>query len=191
MSDKTAVVLGIVGTIFLILAIALGVYAFIYPYSAEGFKYNSEVHAHMENAYYAADPDTILSEITLARDGMDKVGLKEDMYNGIFPWDKRPDRSMKWQYKHIDSIIIRLNEFKVWESAQIGDGTTQQMKDVYTEKLDNVRNFIKDDGWSDDVAEAAYKSNIAASYMFAGWLATLFAILGICILETVGFVADL
>lgn len=178
MSDEAAVVVGVIGTIFLILAIALGVYALIYPFSAEGFKYNSEVHAHMENAYYAADPNTMLSEITLARDGMDKVGLKEDMYNGIFPWDKRPDRSMKWQYKHIDSIVTRINEFKTWEKSQIGDGTTQQMKDVYTEKLDNVRNFIKDDGWSDDVAEATYKSNIAASYMFAGWLAGLLAVLG-------------
>lgn len=160
-----------------VFAVITGIFAAIYPMSAEGFKYNTEVHSHMENAYYAADPDTMLEELVAAKEGMKNVGLTDDMYNALFPWDKTPDRSMKWQYKHIDSIIIRINEFKQWESSQsLTSGSSQQMKDVYTEKLDNVRSFIQEGGWSDDIAAGAYRLNFGFMYVLSG------IIFGLCLL---------
>jgi len=163
--------------VFIVFGIICGIFAGIYPMSAEGFKYNTEVHSHIENAYYAADPDTMLEEIVAAKEGMKNVGLTDNMYNALFPWDKTPDRSMKWQYKHIDSIIIRIEEFKQWEESQsASSGSSQQMKDVYTEKLNNVRFFIQEDGWSDDIAEGAYKLNFGFMYVLAGIIG------GLCLL---------
>lgn len=165
--------------IFLVMAIVLlSIFAAIYPISAEGFKYKNEVRSHMENAYYAADPDTMMDEIQLAKSGMQNLGLTENMYSGFFPWEKTADKSMSWQYKHIDSIISRINEFRQWEASQsVGSGSSQQMKDVYTEKLDNVRSFINEDGWSDDIAETAYKLNFGFAYFIAGMIAAFLIIL--------------
>lgn len=121
-----------------------------------GYKFNSKVHGYFENAYYASDPVTMRENIVKARDGMKTLELTDDMYGAWLPWDKTPDRKMMWQYQHIDSVLIRIDEFQKWESSQSNTGS-QQMQDVYTQKLDNVRHFIKDDGgWSDWIARDAF-----------------------------------
>ena len=56
------------------------------------------------------------------------------------------------------------------------------MQDVYAQKLDNVRSFILNDGWSDDIAERAYAYNFyflsTVLVGFAFWGGFIFLILG-------------
>jgi hypothetical protein len=75
---------------------------------------------------------------------------------------------MDWQYKHMQSIQNRINEWQEWEESQTNSGS-QQMQDVNTQKLDNVRTFIKSVGWSDDVAQGAYVVNMHFSLLLAFW----------------------
>ena len=137
------------------------------------YEFRNAVHSHMENAYYSADPRTMETELIAAKEGMKSLGLTNDMYAAWLPWDKTPDRRMDWQYKHMDSILERVQEFKQWESQQIGSDTSQQMQDVYSQKLDNVRHFIYEEGWSDDVAEGAYAYN----FYFLTTLGSFFALI--------------
>lgn len=130
----------------------------IYGAIGPGYIYENTVHSHMENAYYAADPTTMKNELLLAVDGMKTLGLTKDKYGAFLPWNKVPKHSMEWQYKHMDSLIIRCDEFINWERS-LNTTSTAQVKDVYTEKLDNMRRFLQEDGWSDDIAENAFWLN--------------------------------
>jgi len=154
--EAIGVILILIGIFSLILGLG------IYGYSAlvtVGFQYQAAVHSHMQNAYYSADPDTMLVEINAAKDGMKSLGLSTDMYGAWLPWRKTPDNRMDWQYTHLASVVTRIGEFKAWENSQTNVGS-QQMQDVYTAKLNNVRDFIaKDGGWSDDIAEQAFFVN--------------------------------
>jgi hypothetical protein len=143
------------------------------------FEYNSKIHAHFENAYYSADPTTMEKELLLAKQGMLDSGLTPDMYDAFWPWQKTPDRKMEWQYAHIDSVLSRVGEFKRWEESQTSLTSSQQMKDVYTEKLDNVRHFIKDDGgWSDWIAHGAFTLNLFFWLVVLSWIAVAGWIVG-------------
>ena len=176
----------VVGIIFLVLSCA----CMVTNFTTRDYIYRTEVRSHMENAYYSADPDTMQSEIVLARAGMENLGLTKDKYGAWLPWTLTPDNRMDWQYKHIDSILLRIDEFKSWESSQKTTGggqisTSQQMQDVYTQKLDNVRQFIKNDGWSDDVAERAFAYN---NYFFTTVCALIALLIGLPLFAISGFV---
>ena len=145
------------------------------------FNYNNAVHSHMENAYYSSDPITMKTELNLAVKGMHDLGLNDNMYGVIFPWNKIPNNQMKWQYTHMDSVLTRVDEWQKWELAQSSTGS-QQMQDVNTQKLDNVRHFIKDDGgWSDDIATNAYEINYYFFNLILGWFGFGVILLGICL----------
>lgn len=123
-------------------------------------EYQEKVHGDMENAYYSADVYTLKENILKAKAGMEELGLEADDSGKYWSWEKNyPDYKMEWQYKHMDSIVVRCDEMISWVEMQYNDNqTSQQMQDVYSAKMNNIRFFIKDDGgWSDDVAEAAYK----------------------------------
>jgi len=125
--------------------------------TSRDYIFRKEVRSHIENAYYSADPSTMRSELIAAKQGMQNLGLTEDLYGAWLPWDRTPDKQMKWQYKHIDSILVRIDEFESWESSQrLNETPSQQMQDVYTQKLDNIRKFIKEDDWSDWIAHDAF-----------------------------------
>jgi len=132
--------------------------SFITDWTGPSYKFNKAVHSHMDNAYYSADPHTMKTEIELAVDGMQSLGLTPDMNGKFFTWEQTSDWSMAWQYTHIESVQIRLNEFIDWWNAQDTTSTgSQQFQDVFTQKLNNVRSFIKTDGgWSDMIAEQAF-----------------------------------
>ena len=169
--------------IALILALSF-VGCFAYLVVTENYEYNSAVRSHMENAYYSADPDTMRSELVLAIEGMRSLGLTDEMYSKWLPWEKVPQNQMAWQYKHMDSILTRVDEFKAWELSQAGSSSSQQMQDVYTQKLDNVRSFILNGGWSDDVAQGAYSVNY---YLFPNLLGA-FSRIGAALFFILGFV---
>lgn len=152
---------GVVTTILLFVSLAGTIMA---DWTGPDYQFRLHVRSHFENAYYAADPETMKSEIILAKDGMGELGLGPELNGGFWAWEKTPDNSMAWQYKHIDSVLIRIEEFVNWSNSQNGTGS-QQMQDVYTSKLNNVRHFIKDDGgWSDDVAKNSYYTNYCPQY---------------------------
>ncbi len=142
------------------------------------YDFNNAVHAHMENAYWAADPETMRSELLLAQDGMRGLGLTDAMYSKFWPWEKTPDNQMKWQYDHTGSVIIRCDEFIDWIAAQNGS-QSQQLQDVYGQKLDNIRAFLYDGGWSDDIAKDAYYLKVCPLYVvYIPLAAGIIALLG-------------
>jgi len=174
-----------VGIFFAVLIIAAAVVTglcFWINWTQRDYEFRNAVHSHMENAYYSADPDTMRAELIAAKNGMIELGLTNDTYGAWLPWDKTPDKRMDWQYRHIDSILVRIDEFEQWETTQAGKDTSQQMQDVYTQKLDNVRSFITQGGWSDDVAESAYAYN----FYFWTTVLSLFNFIGVIII-VVGF----
>lgn len=128
----------------------------IYKCTTVDYQFNNAVHSHMENAYYSSDPSTMRTELNETVNGMRQLGLTDNLYGALFPWDRTPDHQMKWQYQHIASIQTRVDEWEKWEKSNAG---SQQMQDVNSQKLDNVRHFIKGDGWSDDIASMAYFCN--------------------------------
>jgi hypothetical protein len=173
--------------IFIVLGMILLVIAsfcMIVNLTSRDYIYRTEVGSHIENAYYSADPNTMRTELMDAKQGMQNLGLTDNMYGAWLPWDLTPDRQMKWQYKHIDSILTRIDEFESWEASQktITGGqlsSSQQMQDVYTQKLDNVRKFIKDDDWSDWIAHDAFAYN---KYFFTSVVGVFFLIGGLIVL---------
>ena len=164
---------GIVAS-FLLLAVACVLVSTVGYDITLGYQYNNEVHSHMENAFNAADPVTMRAEIISAEEGMRNLGLKPEMYDGLFPWEHTSDRQMKWQYTHLDSILTRLDEFQRWEDSQGTTTSSQQMQDVYTSKLNNIRNFITQDGGSDWIAEGTFLVYNGFAFIIAGWLSILF-----------------
>jgi hypothetical protein len=146
----------ILGILIWVLAMATICGTLAFRVTGPDYTYNAAVHSHFENAYYSADPETMKTEILKAKEGMKELGLDPQMNSKFWSWEKTYDYSMDWQYRHIDSIIIRINEFIAWANAQNNTGS-QQMGDVYTQKLNNVREFVKNDGgWSDDIAYSAF-----------------------------------
>jgi hypothetical protein len=175
MKSKTIFTIGavvvLIGCIFLLGTLA-------YEGVVVNYEYNSAVHSHMENAYYSSDPVTMKTELQLAVQGMRDLGLNEKMYGVWMPWNKVPSAQMKWQYTHMDSVLTRVDEWQKWELSQNNTGS-QQMQDVNTQKLNNVRFFIKDDGgWSDDIASAAYVINYYFYLVALQWIGIIFLIGG-------------
>jgi len=136
----------------LLIMASLGIAGMVYGTLGPDYRYNNAVHSHIENAYYAADPYTMKAELQACIDGMHELGLTEDMYSHYWWWEQTYDRSMIWQYDHLDSVLVRCDEFISWAE----NGTTQQLQDVYSAKLDAVVAFLKTDGWSDWIAKDAY-----------------------------------
>ena len=85
----------------------------------------------------------MLEQLQNGRQAMINEGLTEDLYGAwIF---KKPDNSMKFQYQHLDGVIERVKSVIEWKRKISGNNsdTTEIMKDVYNEKMDNLRNYIQ------------------------------------------------
>ena len=171
-----------VAALVMVAILLTGAFCFVVNWTQRDYEFKQSVRSHMENAYYSADPNTMEVELVAAKDGMRSLGLEEYMYSEWLPWEKTPDKRMDWQYRHMDSVLVRVEEFRRWESTQTTIESSQQFQDVYTQKLDNVRHFIKDDGgWSDDVAEGAFALN---NYFFTTVM-PIFLLIGFCSLMVV------
>lgn len=125
--------------------------------------FNRAVHGHMVNAYYSNTPETMIANLQKAKDGMVHLGLTPEMYSTNYPWHKTHDNRMDWEYNHLDQIIARAKDVQVWrDNASHQAGT--QANDIYEQKMDNLRAFIKEDGWSDDIAHDAWSANFHSVY---------------------------
>ena len=169
-------------TIFVLLVIVSLmsiIFTHIYGFTTIDYQFRDAVHSHIENAYFSSDPITMKNELNTAVEGMKHLELTDNMYGAFFPWNKVPNNQMKWQYQHIASIQTRVDEWEKWENSNAG---SQQMQDVNTQKLDNVRKFIKDEGWSDDIAHDAYLVNFYSWIIYLGYFFTFLLILSLLIL---------
>lgn len=149
-------IIGMIITFILIIS-TLTAYNMVGP----SYTYRKEIRGHMENAYYANSPELMKEELSLAIEGMEKLGLTEDMYGAFWQWDKTPDKRMSYQYDHLQGILERIDAVIVWRDTTYGNQSTstEQLGDVYEQKMDNLRAFLKEDGWSDWIAEDAYYVN--------------------------------
>jgi hypothetical protein len=148
----------ILGLLILILPASLiSGYQTIGPY----YKWNYEVHSHIYNAYYANSPELMIIQLNLCEQGMRNLGLSPDMYGAWLPWEQTPDIRMDYQYSHIDAIINRTKAVIEWRNqTYTKNGTAPEtLGDVYNEKMDNLRGFLVEDGWSDWISYRAYFVN--------------------------------
>ena len=87
---------------------------------------------------------------------MEKVGLESSDYGALI--FKKPSNSMRFQYEHLDGIIERVRAVEEWRLTTYGEGsvTTESLGDVYESKMDNLRDFINEEGRSDWIAKDAW-----------------------------------
>lgn len=135
-------------------------------------EYTKNVHGHMVNAYYSNTPELMIENLEKAKQGMINLGLTENLYMSHYSWEQTPDNKMDYQYKHIDSIIERAYDVIEWrEDASHESGT--QANDIYEQKMKNLRNFLKSEGWSDDIA---YETWLAHNHSFIWFISSSFGI---------------
>ncbi|HIH28306.1 MAG TPA: hypothetical protein HA260_00720 [Thermoplasmata archaeon] len=152
---KKGLVWILVGLVILILPAALlSGYQTIGP----NYQWNYEVHSHILNAYYANSPELMISELNSCEEGMRNLGLTAELYGAWLPWEQTPDIRMDYQYNHIDAIINRTKAVIEWRNqTYTKNGTAPEtLGDVYNEKMDNLRGFLVEDGWSDWISYRAF-----------------------------------
>jgi hypothetical protein len=159
-------------TIVAIWAIPLPGGVAAYDYFVVEPEYNKAVRGHIISAYWADTPELMIEELKAARQGMEDLGLTPDMYSDPRPWKQTPDRSMRYQYAHIDAIIERAYDVIEWREGH-RQGHGGEINDVYGSKMRDLRDFIREDTWSDWIAkDTFYLHNytwLSIWHKFAGW----------------------
>jgi len=171
----------------LVVIIGLPVGLVAYNITGPQYQFNNAVHSHMENAYNANTPSLMKSELLLAEKGMHDLGLTDNMYSAFWSWDKTPEKRMDYQYKHMDSIISRVDSVQIWYNANYVNGTptNTQMTNVYETMMDDQRAFIQEDGWSDWIAEGAFYANqhvfLYTAVLWVGIIEAVFVIIALVV----------
>ena len=143
--------LGIISIMILIFYFIIGIFV--------SYNYERNVGAHIENAFEVNTPERMIIEIQLAKDGMKSLNLDENMYGALI--FKKPDNKMSWQYNFLDSVIERAEAVIIWRDTTYGGqaAATEQLGDVYEQKMDNLREFLHEGGRADWIAEKVYFVN--------------------------------
>lgn len=163
-----------------ILTVICLIFLIIYSFSLYlvSFQYERLIGSHIENAFEVNTPTRMIEEIKLAKQGIIEADLKETDYGAwIF---KKPDNSMKFQYEFLDSIIERAEAVEIWyQTTYSGNATaTEQLGDVYEQKMDNLREFLHEGGRADWIAQDAwYVKNHLLIYLFGFWGIVLLGLL--------------
>lgn len=127
----------VLGILLLLIPVGIGVYGYVI-----GYQYESKIGSYFDNARDSITPEVMLEQLQNGRQAMVSEGLTEDLYGAwIF---KKPDNSMKFQYQHLDGIIERVKAVQQWKTKMYANDSinSETMKDVYNEKMDNLRNYI-------------------------------------------------
>jgi len=135
------------------------------------YKFNYAVHSHMENAYYSNEPTLMKSELLMAIDGMHELGLTDEMYGAYWGWDKVASMRMSYQYRHLNGIVERIDSVIQWRNEVYSSNSGQMpetLGDVYEQKMDNLREFLNDECWSDWIAHDAFYANFHLFYFLSG-----------------------
>ena len=149
-----------------IFLIILGLVIIIVPLALESsyrmvgpeYVFQNTVHSHMVNAYYSNTPELMIDQLEQVVSGFKGFGLDETMYGAWLPWELTPDRSMHYQYQHLESILERAHAVQKWRNDTYGMNTTgsETLGDVYEAKMDNLRFFLTEGGWSDWIGYRAF-----------------------------------
>ena len=128
-------------------------------------EYETKIGSYIENAYEVNTPERMVEQVKLAKEAMLKEGLSPETYGAMF--FKRPDSVMSWQYDFIDSVTERANAVIKWKSEMERTGSVETLGDVYETKMDNLREFLKENGRADWIAQDAwYIENHPIMYLF-------------------------
>lgn len=143
--------MGILGTLCLFAFIGI-----IIGGISVNYKYERDIGAYFDNAVDCITPECILTQLNAGYTAINNSGLTPDDYGAwIF---KKPNNKMTFQYQHLDAIIERAEAVKQWkEQVYSNSSAGETMKDVYTEKMDNLRNYITAESYrSDWIAKSAW-----------------------------------
>lgn len=119
----------------------LGLIGFVAMNVFVDYQYERQIGAYFDNAEDCITPKCILIQLNLGYKAIQNSGLTKDDYGAwIF---KKPNNKMEFQYQHLDAIIERANSVQDWVDKVYANNTQAEiMKDVYTEKMDNLRKYI-------------------------------------------------
>lgn len=153
-------IMGIVGGVSLICTLVVMLVGAVYVAVAIEPTYVRAVSSHIENAYELNTPDAMKEEITLAIQGMRELGLENNMYSTLLPWDKTPKTRMDFQYTYLANLNSRIDSVISWKATVYDEQKgVETLGDVYEQKMDNLREFIMEGGRSDWIAHDAYYVN--------------------------------
>ena len=140
-----------VGLLFILIASGFGI-AYVYT----DYQYERDIGAYMENAYEVNTPELMIKNVELAEQGMRDAGLEETDY-GAFIF-KKPDNIMSFQYEFLENFNDRARAVITWREQTYGNASlgSETLGDVYEVKMDNLREFLKENGRADWIAEAAW-----------------------------------
>ena len=129
------------------------------------YQYEKAIGSYIENAYEVNTPDRMIAEIEKAIAGM-KMVLSPENYGAM--WFKKPDNKMAWQYDFLDSVIERAQSVQIWYDNVYKEGSqnTESLGDVYEQKMDNLREFLKENGRADWIAKDAWYVKFHPFYYF-------------------------
>jgi hypothetical protein len=143
--------------------------------------YETKIGAYMENSRDCLTPECMYEQLGSARMTMVNAGLTSSDYGAYF--FKKPDNSMVFQYQHLDSIVERVKAVIEWKASTYGPEAKgiETMKDVYNEKMNNLRLYIHGEGSrSDWIAKKAWYVKNHFLWGFLGiWAILLLFILAI------------
>jgi hypothetical protein len=140
--------------IFLGLLSLIGTIFFIGNAVYVNYLYERELGSYMETATDTITPESFKEQLLFFKEAINKSGLTEEDYGAL--WFEKPDNSMRFQIQHVDSIIQRADAMIQWQEASYN--TTSQpiyaspeaFRDVYNEKMNNLRNYIHAEGYRSD-----------------------------------------
>lgn len=156
--------------ILIAILFTLGTIGFIgYSIYIYNYKYELVIGSYIENAYEVNTPERMIAEISKAIKGMETENLKPEDYGAFF--FKKPDNKMEWQYDFLDSIIERANAVIEWREKIEKSTEVETLGDVYEQKMDNLREFLKENGRADWIASSAWViKNHPIVYFWYVWL---------------------
>ena len=114
----------------------------------------------------------MIDEIQKAKQGMADAGLKETDYGALF--FPMPSNSMKFQYSFLDSVIERAESVEVWYDEAYNQTTPiEGMGDVYEQKMDNLREFLREEGRADWIAKRAWYAKYHKAFYFSAEISAI------------------
>jgi len=165
----------IIGLIFILIG-------FVFQMVKIHYEYETKIGAYIENAYEVNTPHEMMTQVELAIEGMENEGLENDDYGAY--WFKKPDNKMSWQYTFLSNFTERAEAVEVWynQTYNSESNVTETMGDVYEQKMDNLREFLKENGRADWIAKNAwYLKNYTIFYFQELIVVLLFVLLFVVI----------
>lgn len=182
MGNKLSVVMWILCAICTIAFIGGAINSFLIDY-----QYEAQIGAYMDNARDCLTPECMYEQVATAENAMRASGLTEEDYGQYF--FKKADNSMKFQYQHIDAILDRIKSVEQWKTEMYGSNATgvETMKDVYNEKMDNLRLYIhSENARSDWIAKDAWMLKKHFIWTMSVWILQTFLLIAAFVFGIIG-----